>query len=105
MSIRFAETGALALDTNNLGAVTSTFDVPNGALHKMVFAVSITGTHGTHVIELQGSPNGGTDWFDMGTINGSGLIMDHICLCPQLRVKVTTAEGGTSTCEIFIFAS
>ena len=105
MSNRFIESGAIALDTNDNGAVTARLTIPEGATGTTVFVAAKTGTHATHQVTLQGSPNG-TDWFNMDTpITGIGLLEHHLCACPILRVKVTVAEGATSTCDIYIISS
>ena len=105
MSNRFIESGAITLDTNDNGAATARVTIPEGATNTTVFVVGKTGTHGTHQVTLQGSPNG-TNWFDIATaVTGAGVIENHVCSCPVLRVKVTVAEGATSTCDIYIISS
>ena len=105
MSTRFLESGALTLDTNDNTDKTVRITLPEGATHTTVFVVGSTGTHATHQVVLQGSPNG-TNWFDLATaITGIDVLENHVCTCPILRVKCSVAEGATSTCDIYVISS
>ena len=106
MPTRSSESGPLALDTNSLGAVTTTFDVLSGASYKSVFVVPKTGTHTIHDVQVEGSPDEGVTWFPMwATIVGKGMLMHQACECSHLRVKVIVAEGAASTCDVYLFST
>jgi hypothetical protein len=106
MPTRYSESGALILDTNSFGAVTSEYMTVEGASFKSVYVVPATGAHATHQVQIQGSPDGGITWFDMWTaITGESLLMHQGCQCPRLRAKVAVAEGATSTCNIYFFST
>ena len=67
-----------------------------------LYIKAVSGTHGTHVVTLQISPNG-TDWFDTShTITGIGELHGISCIAVELRAKVTTVEGATSTVDITV---
>ncbi|MBL4820131.1 MAG: hypothetical protein JKY98_03935 [Gammaproteobacteria bacterium] len=80
----------------------STALVMEGAKLAAFFVVANTGTHATHVITMQVSPDG-TNWFDTShTITGVGNLHNIGCAAEQIRCKVTTLEGATSTVDITI---
>ena len=101
----FEELICPSLDTNNNGAVTDSLDIailPLGIVTTSV--ISLTGTHATHVITLQTSPDD-TVWFDRNTIAGSDTCNDcDINAMRYIRAKVTTVEGAASTCKVIIQA-
>ena len=104
MPNRFSHSLGLTLDTNSNGAVTTTFSTLDGSHTRDIFIVPVTGTHVTHQVQVQGSPDEGTTWFDMWTpITGKGMLMGQVCQCGLLRAKVTTVEGAASTCKIYFF--
>jgi len=105
MANRFINSGPLSLDTNLLNDFTDTVVVPEGATLSTFFVVGKTGSHSTHEVTLQISPNG-TNWFDTSkTLVGLGPKSPFDCICINVRVKVTIAEGSASTCDIYIVAS
>jgi hypothetical protein len=69
-----------------------------------VHIVSVSGTHVTHVVTLQLSPNN-INWVDTTTTaTGSDKYMSkNDCFGKYARVKVSTAEGAASVCDISIF--
>jgi hypothetical protein len=106
MPTRYSESGALTLDTNSSGALTSEYMVVEGASFKSIYVVPATGTHATHQVQVQGSPDGGTTWFDMWTaITGKSMLMHQPCQCAIMRAKVTVVEGAPSTCDIYFFST
>lgn len=101
VKLRFDEVITLGMNTNSSGALTSSLDVREATLIALL-VVGKTGTHASHIITLQSSPND-TDWFDMtDTLTGDGVLHDVSCACKFIRAKVTTPEGGTSTCDVYI---
>lgn len=106
MSDRYSASGALTLDTNVLGAVTATFEPLIGSKVHDMFVASATGTHTTHQVKIEGSPDEGVTWIPMWTpVTGEDVLMGSHCLCPLIRGKVVVAEGGTSTCNIYFFST
>ena len=99
----FIECIEAALDTNVGDGVSASIDMRD--THKLgVAVVAKTGTHGTHVITVQESPND-TDWFDSSsTITGVGIVEDIEVDMRYARVKVTTPESATSTCDVYMQA-
>jgi len=94
------ETLQETLDTNT-NATSSIIEMV-GRKYIGVYVCGITGTHATHIITLQISPNG-TDWFDTAdTITGEGYVKQDLIISDQARVKVTTTEGATSTSKVFV---
>lgn len=104
--MRYSESGPLALDTNVLNAVTANFPTLTGSIAHDMYVLAATGTHATHQVQIQGSPDDGTTWFTMWTaVTGTGFLMYKNCLCPLLRAKVVVAEGVASTCNIYFFSA
>lgn len=96
----YFESPEFNVNTNNLGnspAVSST-----ASSFVTAYIVPNTGSHSTHVIELQASPNGGTDWITISSITGVGTMTVSI-MTDEVRLKVTTSEGSASTCKAYIF--
>jgi len=61
----------------------------------------MTGTGTTFVSTLQVFD--GVNWWDTDhIIHGEGNFHEDICVGEQLRVKITTSEGSTSTVDITI---
>jgi len=90
-----AETG---VDAN---ATSTTEPVEVGANSLMgMYVKAASGTHATHIVTLQISPDG-TNWFDTThTITGTGDLHDIRCVAVEARVIVSTVEGGASTIDI-----
>ena len=90
-----------AFDTNNNGATTTSISM-HDALYVSLFVKAASGTHSTHVITIQMSPNG-TDWYDTSsTLTGAGKITNVLCIAAYVRAKVTTSEPGTSTVDVIM---
>lgn len=72
-----------------------------------VHVVSVSGTHTTHVLTLQLSPDDGTTWCDTTTtVTGSGkYVSNNTCFATHARVKCTTAEGAAAVCNVYLFAN
>lgn len=103
MSSTFTQESFAGVDTNVLDAASTSLDVGKATMAELVI-VGKTGTHGTHVVTLQTSPND-IDWLDTSvTVTGAGRAIHNPCPCAFLRVKITTAEGAASTCDIHITA-
>ncbi len=71
-----------------------------GATIVSLIVKHVTGTHATHVTEIQVSRNG-TDWVSTNhNITGVGVLDAVLCLGNQYRSKVKTVEGAASTCDV-----
>lgn len=91
---------ANGIDTNSTSTVTDLIYI-NGNKSIGLFVTGVTGTHATHVITLQVSADG-IAWFDGPlSVTGAGVVQGET-VSANIRAKVTTAEGGTSTCDITI---
>lgn len=97
---RLIETAVNANSTSSVTPSVFTGDASSVALQ----VVGETGTHATHVVKLQGSVDGTTFVDTATTITGEGGALLTTPVYPWHRAKVTTAEGGTSTVTIGIFA-
>lgn len=63
---------------------------------------AVSGSHATHVATLRVSADG-TNWHETShTVTGVGNKHDISCLAEWVDIKITTAEGGTSTVNITI---
>ncbi|MBL4891458.1 MAG: hypothetical protein JKX91_06485 [Rhizobiaceae bacterium] len=92
-----AETG---LDADATTTTSSVIVGDNSLI--AIFITANTGTHATHVVTLQISPDG-SNWFDTShTITGVGQLHNITCVAIEARAKVTTNEGATSTIDIDI---
>lgn len=90
------------VDANSTSSVTDSLDVSK-ARRVGVQVVGVTGTHSTHVIQLQGSVDD-TNWAALSVeVTGEGIAEADSAL-PYIRAKVKTAEGGTATANVTIFA-
>lgn len=90
----------LTVDTNVLDYETPPMYV-NGDYQIGIYVADISGTHDTHVIIIQESPND-LDWFDTAiTLTGLGKAVGTTT-CECIRAKVTTAEGGASSSRIVL---
>jgi len=101
MPTNFSTVTKAGIDTNDNTAVTDALDVRGG--NNLAFQViAKTGTHSTHVITLQVSADKITWINSTHTLTGVG-IKDNLttALC-WARLKVTTAESATSTCDVFL---
>ena len=101
MSTTYSELVIAALDTEVLSATTASLDVKgNGFVSLHIKAA--TGAHATHVVTLQCGPDDST-WTDTAsTITGEGMV-DNVQITTRfVRLKVTTADGETSTVSGFI---
>lgn len=66
------------------------------------YVVAKSGAHTKHVAMLQISPDG-VNWFDTThTVTGVGNLHDVVCAAEEVRIKITTLEGATSTVDITI---
>jgi len=90
-------------DTNSTATVTTGLDISAQQFVAMA-VLATTGTHTTHEVELQCSVDN-TSWFATGMkITGTGL-KDGISVAARyVRLKVTIAEGTTSTVTLVIQA-
>jgi len=91
---------ANAIDTDSTSTVTNALYI-NGNRSLGLFVSADTGAHTSHVITLQVSADG-IAWFDGPlSVTGVGFVQGET-VSANIRAKVTTAEGGTSTCNITI---
>lgn len=92
-----------ALDANSTSSVGGKV-YTGGASSVTLQVVAVSGTHGTHVIKLQGSVDGTTFVDTSTTLTGAGSAILTSPAYPYHRAKVTTAEGATSTVDVYVFA-
>ena len=103
---RYTNAGPFSLDANSLNTVTAAVQLISGTSKMTFYRVPATGTQLSSVVTPQVSPDG-TSWFDVPAARMStaaGMVMVHECSCHSVRFKVTTAEGGVSTCDLYVFA-
>ncbi len=91
-----------SLDANSTSSVTGKVDTV-GVASVTLQVVSVSGTHGTHVIKLQGSVDGVTFVDTSSTVTGPGAVTLSGPVYPYHRAKVTTAEGAASVVDVYIF--
>ena len=92
------ETG---LNANSLGAVTTAIELDEDE-HLGIFILDNSGTHATHVITIQASPDN-TNWFDTSyTLTGTGFLNNTTIITRYIRAKVTTAEGAASVINVCV---
>ena len=68
--------------------------------------IANTGTHATHIIDLQCSSNN-SNWHNInsGDVTGVGITDPPVTVGTRyVRARVSTAEGGASTVDILIQA-
>ncbi len=89
----------------NASSNSNAFDI-GMAINVIVQVLANTGTHVTHIIQLQCSIDGTTDWEDMAgiTITGLGATFASPVAARFVRVRVSTVEGGVSTVDIKVQA-
>lgn len=87
------------IDAN--AASTTTPLITGGAKNIALFVKSATGTHVTHVVSCE-IYDGANWWETPHIVTGEGFLDNELCVCEQVRAKVTTLEGGTSTIDITI---
>jgi len=93
------------LDTNVLNAVTSSMEL-NEAHFVGIQVIGLTGAHTTHVVKMEVS-NDNTNWATApaGAVGVTGAGVSDISSSFRYgRLKVTTAEGGASTCTVILHA-
>ena len=99
------QVGKLGADTNSTATVTTSIDlarVVNGII--TFYVIGVTGGHITHVITMQYSPDG-SSWINgANKITGVGCVDVAVTAARYIRLKVTTAEGGVSTSDIYLLA-
>lgn len=97
----FASSATAGADANSTSTVTTALTCSK-ASRVGVQVVGATGTHGTHVVTLQGSVDG-ANFASLGvTVTGEG-IAEVAAAVSSVRAKVTTAEGATSTVDITVY--
>jgi len=97
-SPRILEESGLALDANEIG-VTPTIDIDGRTI--VSFGIySDAGAHATHVVTLQCSLDG-TNWHNVtdASITGIGIVGSVTVGTRYVRLKVSTAEGASSTID------
>ena len=96
----YSEKEIAGFNTNDSGAVSDSLYI-NGNKTIGIYVIAATGAHSNHIITIQISPND-SDWFDSAdTVTGLGY-KEVDTIAQYIRVKVTTVESATSTCDIFI---
>ena len=98
------ETLQETLDTNNQGAITASLEI--SSLNMVGLYVSNdSGSHVSHVVTLQISPDD-VEWFDTEhKVTGVGDIHDAKCACLYVRAIVEVAEGSASSSKINLITS
>jgi len=90
---------AVDANTNAVGTALKM----GGATQVGLYIIDGSDGHTNHIVTIQISPNGGTNWFDTAhTITGLGELHDVTCIADEIRAKVTTVEGGVSVIEIVL---
>jgi len=96
----YSEKQITGLDSNNLGDVCDHLYI-NGNKAVGIYISAASGSHTTHVITLQISPDGIT-WHDSAHIVTGIGYKEADTIAQYIRLKVTTAEGSPSTCDAYI---
>ena len=96
-----------AIDTDDTGEDSATAWVDISMCDYVGFYVEgKTGTHATHKVGVQCSPDGTFNggWHDEtdGLITGEGHILMEAMNMSYIRIAVHTAEGATSTCDFYL---
>lgn len=84
----------------NTGSTTTAL-VTEDAVNIGLFVKNSTGSHTQHVVTLQ-IFDGVTWWDTAHTVSQEGFLDSELCVCEQVRAKVTTVEGSSSTVDITI---
>jgi len=85
---------------SNANSTTTPLELEN-AKFAGVFIKGSTGTHATHIATIQ--IYDGVNWWDTShTIIGEVQLHDELCIAEQIRVKITTVEGGASTIDVTV---
>jgi len=88
------------LDTNSVSAEAASTSISTYTALG-IFVTDLTGAHNNHVITLYLSPDGVIWQATEHQIIGTGYV--HVPICgSNAKLVVTTAEGATSTCDVFI---
>jgi len=105
--IRTLEDITTGLDANSVDSKTTGIETA-GFKRFVMHILGKTGTHATHEIELQSSPDN-DKWFtarnEDGTtikVTGQGHKLHFTASSRYLRAKVVVSEGATSTVDIYI---
>ncbi len=84
----------------NASSITTAL-ITNDAKHIGLFVKNFSGAHTTHVVTCQ--IYDGVNWWDTAhSVTGEGFLDNELCVCEQVRAKVTTLEGGASKVDITI---
>ena len=63
-----------------------------------------TGTHGSHRIEIQISPDNGTTWIDTACNVRREGCCSITAVCTKARAKLVLAEGAISSVDVWLLA-
>ncbi len=89
------------LDTNVQDAVAASVSVTAGDLVSL-FVIEKTGASGKFRVQLQISPDSGTNWVNVGdTLSKTGHAC-FPCVVTDARAKVVDVQGATSTVDVFV---
>lgn len=101
--MRNFQSGALTLDTNNVGVETAPISTTDAG-EFTVFICPHAGTHGTHKIMIRISPDGSedADFIDLEEVTGGQFLKRYDYHIDYIKFKVTLAEGQTSSCKVFV---
>jgi len=67
-----------------------------------MYVVGNTGNHNNHTVTIQTSTDNETFTDTKYSVTGDDHINKVYLTAPYLRAKVTTVEGGASTCDVYI---
>jgi len=103
MATKFTEETNTGVDAN-ANTTTTGLEIKENAFFSMQI-IANTGTHTTHIIQLQCSTND-SNWHDVsgGGVTGTGIVDNLQVSTKFIRARVSTVEGAASTVDIIINA-
>ena len=99
----FADATAYQIDTDDVASATDTLNIEE-SLTIGFFTTAVSGTHASHILTLEVSPDG-TDWYASSlTKTGVGYANGYTTAAKFCRVRCSTAEGASSQVNVIIQA-
>ena len=104
MATKFSEHIEIGLDANSVGAVSTSLEIKENDTTSMQ-VIANTGGNTTHIIDLQCSSDN-ANWHNVvsGSVVGTGIATGLIVGARYIRARVSTAEGGASTVDVYLQA-
>ncbi len=103
MGTKFTEHIETGLDANSVGAVSASLEIKENTVTSMQ-VIANTGGNTTHQIDLQCSTNN-VNWHNVGSgVIGVGIEDALTVGARYIRARVSTAEGGASTVDVYLQA-